>query len=127
MTDLASLTEGEFWPLIEQAKERVLTNDLAALEMLIIDGLPPDEMQAAAWALVQRVRGLKGDLARLEQARVAWQKEALSASGDPEIPSSQRVVLVRDRELVARLERQHPGFTVTKVVAGLHRAETTKC
>jgi hypothetical protein len=51
---LADLTEADFWPLVEQAKERVLTNDLDALELLIVDGLPPDEMQAAAWALVQR-------------------------------------------------------------------------
>jgi len=75
-TDLAALSERDFWPLIKQAKERVLTNDLDALESLIVDGLPADEMQAAAWALVQRVRGLKDDLARLEKARAAWQREA---------------------------------------------------
>lgn len=63
--DLAMLTEAQFWPLIEHAKERVLTNDLDALERLIVDGLPADEMQAAAWVLVQRVRGLHADLRRL--------------------------------------------------------------
>ncbi len=73
---LAAMTEAEFWPLVERAKERVLTNDLDALEVLIVDGLPPKEMQAAAWALVQRVRGLKNDLARLERARAAWAREA---------------------------------------------------
>lgn len=73
---LAGMTEAEFWPLVEQAKERVLTNDLDALELLIVDGLPPKEMQAAAWALVQRVRGLHDDLRRLERARAGWQREA---------------------------------------------------
>lgn len=67
MTDLATLTEGEFWPLIEQARDRVLTNDVDALEALIVAGLPPDEMQAAAWALVQRVRGLRADLMRVQR------------------------------------------------------------
>lgn len=75
-TDLAALSERDFWPLIKQAKERVLTNDLDALEALIVEGLPADEMQAAAWALVQRVRGLQSDLVRLERARSAWQRKA---------------------------------------------------
>lgn len=66
-TDLAMLTEAEFWPLVEQAKSRVITNDLDALESLIVGGLPPDEMQAAAWALVQRVRGLRADLMRIQR------------------------------------------------------------
>jgi hypothetical protein len=78
--DLAALTEAEFWPLVEQAKERVLTNDLDALERLIVDGLPADEMQAAAWALVQRVRGLHSDLRWLEQARARW--AAAARGGD---------------------------------------------
>jgi hypothetical protein len=75
-TDLAALSERDFWPLIKQAKERVLTNDLDALEALIVGGLPADEMQAAAWVLVQRVRGLQADLMRVERARAAWQREA---------------------------------------------------
>jgi hypothetical protein len=75
-TSLAGMSEGEFWPLVEQAKKRVLTNDLDALELLIVDGLPPDEMQAAAWALVQRVRGLRDDLRKLERARASWARKA---------------------------------------------------
>jgi hypothetical protein len=84
--DLAGLSEQDFWPLVEQAKERVLTNDLDALERLVVDGLPPDEMQAAAWVLVQRVRGLRSDLARMERGRAAWQRElhALRGVVDPD-------------------------------------------
>lgn len=62
--------------LHEQAEERVYTNDLDALEALIVEGLPPDEMQAAAWVLVQRVRGLQADLVRVEKARAAWAARA---------------------------------------------------
>lgn len=86
--DLASLNEGDVWPLIEQARERVITNQLDALELLILEGLPANEMQAAAWALVQRVRGLQDDLQRVERARAAWHTEvgrlrdARDAEGD---------------------------------------------
>jgi len=72
MADLAMLSESDFWPLVEEAKNRVLTNDLDALERLIVDGLPADEMQAAAWVLVQRVRGLLDDLRKVERARAGW-------------------------------------------------------
>lgn len=56
-----------FAALQSQAEERVYTNDLDALEALIVEGLPPDEMQAAAWVLVQRVRGLHDDLRRVQR------------------------------------------------------------
>ena len=54
--------------LVEQAEQRVYTNDVDALEALIVAGLPPDEMQAAAWVLVQRVRSLREDLQRFQTA-----------------------------------------------------------
>lgn len=50
------------WGHMAEAEQRVFTSDLDALEHLIVEGLPPLEMQAAAWALVQRVRGLHDDL-----------------------------------------------------------------
>lgn len=43
---------------VVKAMKRVYTNDLDALEALIVEGLPPLEMQLAAWVLVQRVRNL---------------------------------------------------------------------
>lgn len=58
------------------AEGRVYTNDLDALEALITDGLPPDEMRAAAWVLVQRVRGLQDDLMRLQRSIVEARPDA---------------------------------------------------
>lgn len=55
---------------LTDAERFVYTNDLDALEGLITEGLPPEEMQAAAWVLVQRVRGLQGDLMRLQRGIV---------------------------------------------------------
>lgn len=55
---------------LAQAEQRVYTNELDALEALISDGLPPDEMQAAAWVLIQRIRGLQDDLMNLQRAIV---------------------------------------------------------
>lgn len=74
--ETALLFDGHYGPKLEQAETRVYTNELNALEALITEGLPPDEMQAAAWVLVQRVRGLQDDLRRVERARASWQREA---------------------------------------------------
>lgn len=54
---------------LPEAEKRVYTADLDALEALIVEGLPPLEMQAAAWVLVQRVRGLHDDLRRVARQR----------------------------------------------------------
>ena len=63
--------------MIEALKRAVeLAQQLPEQEQPSLAQLMLDEMQAAAWALVQRVRGLLGDLARVEQARAAWQREA---------------------------------------------------
>jgi hypothetical protein len=73
-----SLFDGHFGAKLELAETRVYTNDLDALEALVVGGLPPDEMQAAAWVLVQRVRGLHADLARLQRSLVRARVAAAS-------------------------------------------------
>lgn len=73
-----SLFADAYGPKLEQAETRVF-GELDALEALIVEGLPAEEMQAAAWVLVQRVRGLQDDLRRVERARAAWAREAQGA------------------------------------------------
>lgn len=77
------------WGHMAEAEQRVFTNDLDALEHLIVEGLPPLEMQAAAWALVQRVRGLQHDLRGLrDQASASvgefrtWKSRAEASARD---------------------------------------------
>lgn len=57
--------------------ERRVYGELEALKELVeTDALDKDELRAAAWVLIERVEGLRRDLARLERARAAWQREA---------------------------------------------------
>lgn len=60
---------------------------------------------------------------RSEVATKCKDQPSATPSSPKSIPSAQRAVLIRDRDLFAKLEREHPGFTVTKVVAALRRGE----